>query len=48
MKYTRLGQTSLTVSNLCYGTWQFGGDWGSFEAKEAQNAIRLAPVILNS
>jgi aryl-alcohol dehydrogenase-like predicted oxidoreductase len=31
MKYTQLGQTSLTVSKLCHGTWQFGGDWGSFE-----------------
>ena len=42
MKYTRLGQTSLTVSKLCYGTWQFGGDWGSFEVREAQAAIRHA------
>ncbi len=33
MKYRQLGQTSLTVSNLCYGTWQFGGDWGSFEVR---------------
>jgi aryl-alcohol dehydrogenase-like predicted oxidoreductase len=42
MKYTQLGETSLTVSNLCYGTWQFGGDWGSFEIREAQVAIRQA------
>jgi aryl-alcohol dehydrogenase-like predicted oxidoreductase len=42
MKYTQLGRTSLTVSKLCYGTWQFGGDWGSFEAREAQAAIRHA------
>jgi len=27
---------------LCYGTWQFGGDWGSFEIREAQAAIRHA------
>jgi aryl-alcohol dehydrogenase-like predicted oxidoreductase len=42
MKYIQLGQTSLRVSTLCYGTWQFGGDWGSFEAKEALTAIRHA------
>ncbi len=42
MKYRQLGHTSLTVSNLCYGTWQFGGDWGSFEVREAQAAIRHA------
>jgi len=42
MKYTQLGHTSLKVSKLCYGTWQFGGDWGSFEVREAQDAIRHA------
>src|SRR6266481_5927057 len=42
MKCTQLGQTSLHVSTLSYGTWQFGGDWGSFEAREAQAAIRQA------
>jgi aryl-alcohol dehydrogenase-like predicted oxidoreductase len=42
MKHTRLGQTSLIVSRLCYGTWQFGGDWGSFEVREAQDTIRHA------
>jgi len=42
MKYRNLGRTSLTVSRLCYGTWQFGGDWGGFEMREAQAAIRNA------
>jgi aryl-alcohol dehydrogenase-like predicted oxidoreductase len=42
MKYTQLGQTSLHVSVLSYGTWQFGGDWGSFEKREAQDTIRKA------
>jgi aryl-alcohol dehydrogenase-like predicted oxidoreductase len=42
MEYTRLGQTNLRVSTIAYGTWQFGGDWGSFEAREAQAAIRRA------
>ena len=42
MKYTQFGKTSLHVSVLSYGTWQFGGDWGSFDAKEAQATIRQA------
>ncbi len=42
MQYTQLGKTSLRVSTLSYGTWQFGGDWGRFEAREAQGAIRQA------
>src|SRR5260370_31560487 len=31
MEYTQLGQTSLHVSKISYGTWQFGGDWGRIE-----------------
>ena len=42
MKYRQLGQTALRVSTVCYGTWRFGGDWGSFEAQEARAAIRQA------
>ena len=42
MEYTQLGKTDLRVSTIAYGTWQFSGDWGSFEAREAQAAIRRA------
>jgi aryl-alcohol dehydrogenase-like predicted oxidoreductase len=42
MEYIQLGQTDLRASTIAYGTWQFGGDWGSFEAREAQAAIRRA------
>ncbi len=42
MNYTQLGRTSLHVSTIGYGTWQFGSDWGSFEVREAQRAIRRA------
>ena len=42
MKYGQLGRTSLTVSRICLGSWQFGGDWGGFETREAQAAIRHA------
>jgi aryl-alcohol dehydrogenase-like predicted oxidoreductase len=42
MRYRQLGRTSLTVSRLCLGAWQFGGDWGGFEMREAQAVIRQA------
>ena len=31
MEYTQFGRTSLRVSKISYGTWQFGGDWGHVE-----------------
>ncbi len=34
MEYTQLGQTSLHVSKINYGTWQFGGDWGRVEREQ--------------
>lgn len=40
MRYTRLGQTDLEVSSICFGTWQTGGDWGAIEEDEAKEAAR--------
>jgi aryl-alcohol dehydrogenase-like predicted oxidoreductase len=37
-----LGMTGLDVSRICFGTWQFGGDWGDFDEQEATAAIRHA------
>ena len=42
MELTRLGRTDLLVSRICFGTWQFGGDWGEFDRDEALAAIRSA------
>jgi len=42
METTRLGRTDLEVSRLCFGTWQFGGDWGQLEAEDAKAAVRKA------
>lgn len=42
MRYTRLGQTDLEVSRICFGTWQTGGDWGAVEEQEAVSAARTA------
>lgn len=42
MQFTRLGQTDLEVSRLCFGTWQTGGEWGAIEETEAKAAARRA------
>jgi aryl-alcohol dehydrogenase-like predicted oxidoreductase len=39
---TRLGRTGLEVSRICFGTWQFGGEWGRVERDEAKAAVRKA------
>lgn len=42
MRYTQFGGTDLEVSTICFGTWQFGGEWGSTEEKESADAMRRA------
>jgi aryl-alcohol dehydrogenase-like predicted oxidoreductase len=42
MRYTRFGQTDLEVSRVCFGTWQFGGDWSSNEERDLVDAMRRA------
>jgi aryl-alcohol dehydrogenase-like predicted oxidoreductase len=42
MRYTVLGKTGLEVSRVAFGTWQLGGDWGSFDESAAVEAIRHA------
>src|SRR5207249_9470717 len=43
MRYVRLGKTELEVSAIAFGTWAFGGDWGSFDAHESGAAIHHTP-----
>ncbi len=38
----KLGMSGLEVSRICFGTWQLGGDWGSFEERQAFEAIHRA------
>lgn len=42
MRTVRLGMTGLEVSRIALGTWELGGDWGSFDEREAVKAIRSA------
>ncbi|WP_449301413.1 aldo/keto reductase [Prauserella oleivorans] len=39
---TTLGKSGLEVSRICFGTWQLGGEWGSFDEDAAIGAIRHA------
>jgi aryl-alcohol dehydrogenase-like predicted oxidoreductase len=42
MRTTKLGRSGLEVSRIAFGTWQLGGDWGSFEESTVVDAIRGA------
>jgi aryl-alcohol dehydrogenase-like predicted oxidoreductase len=42
MEYVELGRSGLRVSRICFGTWQFGGDWGAVERDAAKAAVRAA------
>ncbi len=42
MKYRQLGNTELKVSELSFGTWAIGGDWGNTTDAEALRALDVA------
>jgi aryl-alcohol dehydrogenase-like predicted oxidoreductase len=42
MRYIELGKSGLRVSRICFGTWQFSGDWGSIDRDDAIAAVRAA------
>jgi aryl-alcohol dehydrogenase-like predicted oxidoreductase len=42
MEHVALGRSGLHVSRICFGSWQFGGDWGSVERDDAKAAVRAA------
>lgn len=42
MKTIILGKSGLEVSRVAFGTWQLGGEWGSFDPEKAKAAIRHA------
>ena len=42
MQTITLGRSELEVSRIAFGTWQLGGQWGSFDEDTAIAAIRHA------
>ncbi|GAA4058798.1 aldo/keto reductase [Amphibacillus indicireducens] len=42
MKYNRLGKTGYEISELSFGTWGIGGDWGKTDDRESIRALELA------
>jgi aryl-alcohol dehydrogenase-like predicted oxidoreductase len=42
MNTVTLGMTGLEVTPVALGTWQLGGEWGSFDERQAIEAIRHA------
>ena len=45
LETVRLGMTDLQVSQVAFGTWQLGGDWGAVEEQQSANAIRCARAL---
>ncbi|MGP4075450.1 aldo/keto reductase [Halobacillus sp. K22] len=42
MKYNRLGNTDLEISELSFGTWAIGGAWGETNDEDALAALETA------
>lgn len=42
MKYRILGKTGFKVSEISFGAWAIGADWGNVTEKEAINALNTA------
>ena len=42
MKYRQLGNTDLKVSEVSFGTWGIGGDWGSSDDSDALCGLETA------
>ncbi|WP_088105359.1 aldo/keto reductase [Halalkalibacter urbisdiaboli] len=42
MNYRRLGKTNDTISEVSFGTWAIGGDWGNVQTDDAVKALNHA------
>lgn len=42
MEYRQLGSTGLSVSEIGFGTWQIGSDWGDVSKAEGLTAVETA------
>lgn len=42
MQYRRLGKTGIQASEIGFGTWAIGGDWGDVDDEESLKALHAA------
>jgi aryl-alcohol dehydrogenase-like predicted oxidoreductase len=42
MKYRQLGSTGMKISEVSFGAWAIGADWGSVDDKESLDALHKA------
>ncbi|MGT2929097.1 aldo/keto reductase [Streptococcus dentasini] len=42
MKYNQLGDTDMKISEVSFGTWALGGDWGNVDEQAAIKALHHA------
>ncbi|MBK7106497.1 MAG: aldo/keto reductase [Ignavibacteriae bacterium] len=42
MKYRKLGRTGWEVSEISFGAWAIGGDWGNVDDKESLQTLHFA------
>lgn len=42
MKYHQLGKTDMKLSELSFGTWALGGDWGDVTEEQVKHALNVA------
>lgn len=42
MKYRKLGRTGWNVSEISFGSWAIGGDWGTVNEGDSMNALHKA------
>jgi aryl-alcohol dehydrogenase-like predicted oxidoreductase len=42
MQYRKLGRTGWQVSEVSFGAWAVGGDWGTVDDAESLAALRTA------
>jgi len=42
VEYKKIGKSNLEVSKICIGAWQWNGQWGEYDVKEAEKIIDIA------
>lgn len=42
MNYRKLGNTGLSISEVSFGTWAIGGDWGTSRDEDGLKGLALA------